>query len=271
PLTAEQQKEKRDTRNNKQEKIDAAVQKWMEDTNELANRLAEEFDMKPRYFLDIFFQGGAHMINHQEAINPYNAFKNKKAAEVREQGLSKDGTQLHADYFAKYQQLTDDEKSQLVKDFATKQTRNFNLRHDSPRAKVQDVANTVRNMKMLMFRIGQRVSIEGFFCIVRNNVEFKMGPEWFFTSKDLEQYMEIVMHKRWITGEVGMKLEAFAIAGCDPVSTCTVFSCKMITNLLICRHVALRYAEGHLDEGRDLRDIGKEPRYVCNIFHVQCN
>jgi hypothetical protein len=56
----------------------------MEETNNLANTMAAEFDLKPRYFLDIFFQGGAHMITHQNALNPYNAFKNLKAAEARE-------------------------------------------------------------------------------------------------------------------------------------------------------------------------------------------
>jgi hypothetical protein len=84
PLTAEQQKEKRDERQLKQARIDAYVEKWMEDTNNLANTMAAEFDLKPRYFLDIFFQGGARMITDQNALNPYNAFKNLKAAEARE-------------------------------------------------------------------------------------------------------------------------------------------------------------------------------------------
>jgi hypothetical protein len=54
PLTAEQQKEKHDTCHGKQVLIDAAIQKWMEETNELANKLAVQFNLKPQYFLDIF-------------------------------------------------------------------------------------------------------------------------------------------------------------------------------------------------------------------------
>jgi hypothetical protein len=69
-----------------------------------------------------------------------------------------------------------------------------------------------------MFSLGQRVGVEGFFCVVRNNISFKMEPEWYFTSKELENYIEITTHKRWVTSEIGMKLEAFAIAGCNPVS-----------------------------------------------------
>ncbi|KAJ6472628.1 hypothetical protein C8R45DRAFT_786362, partial [Mycena sanguinolenta] len=219
PLTTEQQKEKRLARELKQARIDAKVQEWMEYTNGLATSMGEEFDMKPRYFLDIFFQGGAHMIKHQEVVNPYNAFKSFKAAELREAGESKNGAELHEDYFAEYQALSTQEKEALVEEFEKTRTRNFQLRRDTPRGRVQDVANVVRNMKMLMFGLGQRVGIEGFFCIVRNNVDFKMDPEWYFTSKELEMYMEIATRKRWVTGEVGMKLEAFAVAGCDPAST----------------------------------------------------
>jgi hypothetical protein len=32
----------------------------------------------------MFFQGGAHMVNHNEKTNTYNAFKAEKAAEHRE-------------------------------------------------------------------------------------------------------------------------------------------------------------------------------------------
>ncbi|KAJ7259985.1 hypothetical protein B0H12DRAFT_1014261 [Mycena haematopus] len=222
PLTTEQLKEKRAAREDKQARIDARVQQWMESTNELAQSMATEFDMEPRYFLDIFFQGGAHMINHQEAINPYNAFRGLKSMEVREQGLVMNAPDLHNQYFDEYSKLTMEEKQALCKRWETVRSTNFQLHRDTPRAKIQDVSNIVRNMKMLMSALAQRVGVEGFFCIVRNNVGFRMEPEWYFTSKELEQYMEIATRKKWVTGEVGMKLEAFAIAGCDPASTCNL-------------------------------------------------
>jgi hypothetical protein len=79
-----------------------------------------------------------------------------------------------------------------------------------------------------MAGLGNRVGIEGFFCIVRNNAEFGMAPEWYFTSPELEAYMPIATRKRWDTGQVGVKLEAFAVAGCDAVSTC---SCCLLPHL----------------------------------------
>jgi hypothetical protein len=45
-----------------------------------------------------------------------------------------------------------------------------------------------------------------------------MNPYWYFTSPALEEYMKIAVRKRWDTSEVGTRLEAFAIAGCDPIS-----------------------------------------------------
>jgi hypothetical protein len=45
-----------------------------------------------------------------------------------------------------------------------------------------------------------------------------MKPQWFFTSPALEEYMKIAVRTKWDTSEIGAKLEAFAIAGCDVVS-----------------------------------------------------
>ena len=42
-----------------------------------------------------------------------------------------------------------------------------------------------------------------------------MEPQWYFTSSELRDYMSIAVRRQWDTGEVGAKIEAFAIAGCD--------------------------------------------------------
>jgi hypothetical protein len=46
-----------------------------------ATALGKRFDKSTRYFLDMFFQGGAHLVNHQNKLNAFNAFKAEKAAE----------------------------------------------------------------------------------------------------------------------------------------------------------------------------------------------
>jgi len=69
-----------------------------------------------------------------------------------------------------------------------------------------------------MSGLNSRVGIEGFFCIVRNNSQYHMSPQWYFTTEALANYMPMAVRKKWDTHDVGTKLEAFAIAGCDPVS-----------------------------------------------------
>lgn len=61
--------------------MDADVSQWFRDTQEMAEQLGLKYDMKTRYFMDVFFQGGARMVHHQEEVNPYSAFKHAKALE----------------------------------------------------------------------------------------------------------------------------------------------------------------------------------------------
>jgi hypothetical protein len=69
-----------------------------------------------------------------------------------------------------------------------------------------------------MCGLSTRVGIEGFFCIVRDSADFHMAPQWYFTSRELEQYMPIATRQKWVTTEVGTRVEAFAVAGCDVMS-----------------------------------------------------
>ncbi|KAJ7294037.1 hypothetical protein C8J57DRAFT_1041559 [Mycena rebaudengoi] len=223
PLGTEQRKALKEQRDTKQEHMDTRINKWFSDTMALAEEMAVEFKLKPKYFLDIFFQGGARMVRHQNNINSYNTFKLEKAAECRERGESKRAPELHREYFEEYSQLTDAEKDEYVERFKEVRQREIKLRRDTPRGKIQDVANIVRNIKLLMCGLSTRVGVEGFFCIVRNTSDYHMAPQWYFTSRELEQYMPIATRKKWATAEVGTKIEAFAVAGCEVLSASPCF------------------------------------------------
>jgi len=84
PTTAAQRKEKAKKREENQEELDTAVNEWFNDTIVRANTLAEKFNRKPRYFLDIFFHGGATMIHANEKVNPHGAFLSLKSQELRD-------------------------------------------------------------------------------------------------------------------------------------------------------------------------------------------
>jgi hypothetical protein len=80
-----------------------------------------------------------------------------------------------------------------------------------------------------MVGLSERVGAEGFFCIVRNSTDFHMKPKWYFTSKELEDYMRIAVgRKTWNTEAVGSKIEVFAIAGCDIMGTWPFFFCPVL-------------------------------------------
>ncbi|KAJ7743994.1 hypothetical protein B0H14DRAFT_2406887 [Mycena olivaceomarginata] len=216
--SAQKLKSEREAHEERQRRIDKHSEEWWDYTRKKAQTMATEFDMKERYFLDLFLQGGAHMVHHQKNANSFNAFKNAKAEENREAGIKEDAIALQANHIDEYLALSTEEKKALVADFEEVKAQNFHLHRDTPRARIQDVSNVVRNIKILLSALSKRVGIEALFCVFRNNAEFFMEPEWFFTRPELENYMEFAAAKRWDTGQVGAKLEAFAIAGCDAAS-----------------------------------------------------
>ncbi|KAJ7758765.1 hypothetical protein B0H14DRAFT_2634618 [Mycena olivaceomarginata] len=127
PLSTEEQTRKREEREERRDQQDQAVLEW----------------------------GGAHMINHQDEVNPYNAWKTVKAAESREAGEELTPEQFHERYIDEYRSLTEEEKK-VLKDGHT----------NCPRSCSQDLSNIVRNMQMLLVGLNSRVGAEGFFCII---------------------------------------------------------------------------------------------------------
>ena len=79
-----------------------------------------------------------------------------------------------------------------------------------------------------------RVGVEGFFCIIRNTPSYHMEPKWFFTSQALMDYMKIAVPvgRAWDFAYVAAKMEAFAIAGCDPISKSSPRLCYVLASNL---------------------------------------
>ncbi|CAK5283133.1 unnamed protein product [Mycena citricolor] len=216
PLTASQKSERKAEHVKNQEAEDAAVNEWFQYTHNLAHQLGERFDKKLCYFLDRFFQGGAKMIKHQEKVNPFNAYKALKAEEIQEAGgVVPNAPTLSETLSPKYAKLSEEEKAKLVEDFKDVKADISKIKRDTPRSKSQDVANVVRNVTMLLQGLSYCVGTEAFFLIVRNNADFYMEPQWFFSTAELERYMPLAVGKKWDLATVGAKVKAFAVAGCD--------------------------------------------------------
>ncbi|KAF8222542.1 hypothetical protein L208DRAFT_1186164, partial [Tricholoma matsutake] len=90
----------------KQQEIDNAVNEGYSYTIAKANDLAECFDQKPCYFLDIFFQGGTRMVNHHSKVNAHNTFKSLKAQELHKDGHPTRLIRLQDEYKEEYEALT---------------------------------------------------------------------------------------------------------------------------------------------------------------------
>ena len=84
PLTDLQRKERASTNSLRQTQINEAVEAWKQSTLKTAADLANRFDKKERYFLDLFFQAGTHLVHQQKKINAYNAYLHMKAEEMRD-------------------------------------------------------------------------------------------------------------------------------------------------------------------------------------------
>ena len=84
PLTPAQRTARAERHNKIQAEINDAIDEWTKSTLNTASELARRFDKKERYFLDIFFQGGAHLVHKKTKVNAYNALKHLKAEELRD-------------------------------------------------------------------------------------------------------------------------------------------------------------------------------------------
>ena len=66
---------------------DEAVHDWKANTLTLAMGLVHRFNKKRQYFLNLFFQGGVHLVHKQTKVNPHNAFLSMKAQELHDSAL----------------------------------------------------------------------------------------------------------------------------------------------------------------------------------------
>ena len=81
-LTESQRKERSAHSCKHRAEIKDAVHKWKAYTLTLATDLGRHFNKKPRYFLELFFQGDVHLSTKQGKVNAHNAFLAVKAQEL---------------------------------------------------------------------------------------------------------------------------------------------------------------------------------------------
>jgi hypothetical protein len=66
------------------------------------------------------------------------------------EGIVQRADKLHEEHFAEYQQLMEEQKQEMCNSFSKEREQNVVLRCDTPRGRIQDFSNTVRNLKMIV-------------------------------------------------------------------------------------------------------------------------
>ena len=150
-----------------QTELNNAVDKWTKSTLNTTSELACRFDKKEWYFLNIFFQGGAHLFCKQTKVNAYNTFKHLKAEGLHNGemflwcGCSTYLIQLPLpdgkrptlskleEFKAEYEALDDEELEEMVANHSEHVSGSL-TRCYSTQAHVQDVTSTIMTMQKIV-------------------------------------------------------------------------------------------------------------------------
>lgn len=209
PLTDQQKEERNARRRERDSDIDNCLNDWFENTLSLADRLAEKYDMKPRYFLDKMFYGGACLVNTHQRTNAWNAFVSVKTGEMSGEKLRKsiiqrrrlthfadsnsaddddgddDGDHRLKDISGKlaeeYAGLTDAEKKKFINDYEDRkdERRKTSAFHVTSRGRLQNVNNCIRVMTQ-MVSVSEHIRGRLLTVIQVEAMKMRHGCEGFF-------------------------------------------------------------------------------------------
>ncbi|CAL1697547.1 unnamed protein product [Somion occarium] len=223
PIDSEKRKEIKTRRDEKKKEVDEQIATWFQQTVALASTMAEKYGQTTQHYLRLFFFGAeSHAKKRQPSA--YNAYISAMAADTNSDAAAGSASSLinvQSDHREAYYELTQEEKDEFVAELLQKRETEQKGSRPNQRSRIQDASAVLRLIEQELLGLKHRVGIEGFFCVVKNNTEFNMGPQWFFTDQEIERYLSISVRKGWDTGYIGAIAEAFAVAGCDTMKTLT--------------------------------------------------
>ncbi|KAK1217087.1 hypothetical protein PQX77_020271 [Marasmius sp. AFHP31] len=214
PLTEEQKKKMSDARLEKKGKKEAAMDQWLDDIEERAAELAQEFKNDKQDWLTLLYRNGQRMIKMQAEPNAFNTFKSMKS---RDGGGKESLMSITENYIDEYRSLTADEKAKYVADFEEARDKETQPLVTRPTAKsqAQDLAHTLANVEAMFKGLQNRIGVDVVLLVVRNRTDGVMDSYWYFSRQEIAEYMPIAIKPKWNLETVGAKVEAFCVAGCD--------------------------------------------------------
>ncbi|KAL0563803.1 hypothetical protein V5O48_018260 [Marasmius crinis-equi] len=221
PIPNTQVLKKSNERRKKASEIKQEIAKLRRYVRGRCNELAEIYDLKPRYFADMFYQGGVRNAKARNAPNPFNAFKSVMAHERRKAGEKPlHLVELQAVLEDEYNTLDEKEKAGYIEkylDLCDKDKRE-KIKRPSMKAKSAECMKTVKEILGKAMTLKTSVGVEMIGLVVKNRSEPYLEAQWIATDPRLHDYLNYLFHA-WDPVEVGKKVEAFAVAGCDVIKT----------------------------------------------------
>ncbi|KAL0566687.1 hypothetical protein V5O48_015317 [Marasmius crinis-equi] len=181
------------------------------------NKLAEIYDMKPRYFMDMLYQGGARNTKLQNEPNVFNAYKLVVAHERKEAGEKPlPLLQLQDEISPEYHELDKKKKTKYITKYLEicDKDKREKTKQPSMKKKRAQCSKVVKEMLGKAMGLKTCVGVKMLALVVKNHVKPYLDPQWIATDPWIQDYVSFLFHQ-WDLVTVGKKLEAFAVAGCD--------------------------------------------------------
>ncbi|KAL0571458.1 hypothetical protein V5O48_010510 [Marasmius crinis-equi] len=217
PLTNIERLNRREKRKGKNAELKAEVASLRRTVRARCNELADLYDKKPHYLMDMFYQRSDQAAKNTYEVNAFNAYKSVKAHERREAGETPlHLLELQSTITQDYMDLNDAALEKVVEKY--KELRNEDkrekLKRPSVKEKMADVAKSVDTVMTAMQGLKTHCGIEFVGLLVKNRPEPFMNPKWLATDGRIHDYLSLIL-RGWDPTYIGKKVEAFAVAGCD--------------------------------------------------------
>ncbi|KAL0058670.1 hypothetical protein AAF712_014640 [Marasmius tenuissimus] len=218
PLTRAEQERRRQARQMSNDQIRQQMAGLRRKVRHEFVVLGKEHKKDPKYFSDMFFQGGVRIGKPPREPSSFNVFVSEKAQTLRKAGgPAMTVQQIQKLFKDEYRNQTPAERKKMMKSFQERRDLDARerLKRPSVKEKIADASSSIGQVAGVLKGLKMRVGVEAMVLVVKNRPEKIMKPQWIFTDDRIRRYLPTIM-RGWDTARVGKKVEALAVAGCDP-------------------------------------------------------
>ncbi|OBZ70749.1 hypothetical protein A0H81_09521 [Grifola frondosa] len=156
-------------------------------------------------------------MNNAQKLNAFNVWTHHMAKELNEDGagVSVNLLDLQRDNMEDYKNLSVEQKTVFIAELTEEREIWTTGQQPTQHGCTQDINNVCSKIENLCLGLKHRTGVEFFYCLVRNMEEFKMAPCWYFSLKELDEFLQGAIQKGWDPEKISVMAEAFAVTGCN--------------------------------------------------------